>query len=220
MNSMMNFETQLTKLEDVLNKKKVQKAIIQDNINRIEDDLKESLETINDLRAEKELIKYAAQTARRQAGEQLSSITSGILDFVFEEGKELDISFNDKDEATISLKKYLDSGEVVYSDPASADGGGYADIVSSSLMIAMLSIQENNKFGIMHDEPTKYLSKGGEDSMKHKRIAEFYSDVATNFEKQVILVSHNDILNSHADKAFRVEMEEGTGISHVTEEII
>lgn len=87
-------------------------------------------------------------------------------------------------------------------------GGGVADIVSLSNFLAMNILhRDENTAVILLDEPTKYVSQGNAD-----RVGQFIKDIATQFDKQIIMVTHASDTAKYADKQFCVALDNGKSI--------
>ena len=186
---------------------------------KINKDLVEQEKSQKELELELEIISKAAKEARKQAGETLEIMGTHALQYIFEENKSLEIKFNERDECHIYVTKEieLDDGtiEKAYMDPATAEGGGLADTVDFALRLALYANTEvTNDFSLLFDEPSKYVSKGKELG-NPRRVAAFFKDIAHDWDKQIIIVSHNDELISAADKSFKISLDIDKNISQL-----
>lgn len=90
-------------------------------------------------------------------------------------------------------------------------GGGVADVVSlANLLTINVLSQEQNSAPIMLDEPTKFVSVGNAD-----KVGEFIKKIASEFNKQIIMVTHSPDTAMHADQSIHVKLD-GEGKSVVT----
>ncbi len=94
---------------------------------------------------------------------------------------------------------------------ADESGGGVSDIVSLSNFLTMNILhRDENSAPIILDEPTKFLSKGNAD-----KVGEFINNIAKQFDKQIIMVTHAEDTAKHADMLMHVALDEN-GASVVT----
>lgn len=221
---MLDIESLLKTMQKQYTEDKTKHDLLQKEKTEIIQKLADSDFLQKNLELESEIISKAAKNARKEAGTLLETMASHALQFIFEENKAVEIQFNERDECYIYIVKevVLEDGSIekAYMDPNGADGGGLADAVSFSLLIAMNSFTEpKNEFALVFDEPSKYISKGLELG-NPKRVAQFFKDISLDLNKQIILVSHNDSLIGAADKAFKVSLDIDKNISHVEEIVI
>lgn len=88
-------------------------------------------------------------------------------------------------------------GEESRQKPQDACGGGFIDIISTTLRYAYLNIYSNPKLmgPVILDEPGKMVS--AEMSIK---FGEFIKKLGQEFNRQTIMITHNDNLTNIADK--------------------
>lgn len=100
----------------------------------------------------------------------------------------------------------------VTTEPESARGGGYVDIVSLALRLALLELSRPRPEGpILLDEPAKMVS-----AEFLPNLAEFLKSYAAKTGRQIIAVTHHETLAEVADVGYRVGQDGRTGISEVT----
>ena len=80
------------------------------------------------------------------------------------------------------------------------------DVVSLGLRVAMLETLQRPKVGgaLVLDEPAKHVSEEYILS-----VTEFLQMVNERFDRQIVIVTHQQELAQLADKAFRVTMKNG-----------
>ena len=94
------------------------------------------------------------------------------------------------------------NGEVSRQKPEDANGGGFIDIISVSAKFAYLMLYDSPKTYanvIVLDEPGKMISK--EMSV---RFAEYIKNLCRTYNKQVIMVTHNEAIMCTADNFLTV----------------
>lgn len=99
----------------------------------------------------------------------------------------------------------------VTTEPESARGGGYVDIVSLALRLALLELSRPRPAGpILLDEPAKMVS-----AEFLPNLAEFLKSYAAKTGRQIIAVTHHKTLAEVADVGYWVSQDGGSGISEV-----
>lgn len=87
--------------------------------------------------------------------------------------------------------------EISKQKPEDACGGGFVDIISTTLRYAYLNLYNNPKLcgPIILDEPGKMIS-----SEMSIRFGEFIKKLGEEFDRQTIMITHNDNITAIADK--------------------
>jgi len=156
------------------------------------------------------LLQEASDEARKQAKETLQFVATNALQFIMGDHMSLEIELDEKGNSPVAnffVKKSYEDYEVL-TDPAEEDGGGFADVVAFSLMIAMLQLAGgSNVAPLFLDEPSKYVSKGHSD-----KVANFLYDVSRSFERQVFMVTHDEFLANIGDASYHFRIDEGKTI--------
>lgn len=106
------------------------------------------------------------------------------------------------------VSKYGDN--VVAVNPEDARGGGVTDVVSLALRLALLELARPKLDGpVILDEPGKMISKE-----YLPNVAEFLKQYAKKTGRQIIMVTHHEVLAEVADVSYRVTQT--NGISEVS----
>ena len=93
---------------------------------------------------------------------------------------------------------------IIKTKPELSRGGGVVDIISLALRIAFLEIYKPKIEGpLILDEPAKHVS---EEYIFN--VADFLKKTSELFNRQIIMVTHNNHLSSIGTKAYRVYMKE------------
>ena len=91
-------------------------------------------------------------------------------------------------------------------DIVDARGGGVVDIVSLALRISFIMLYENNLANIIVlDEPCKHVS---EDYIHN--VANFINEISEEYNKQIIMISHNAHLSAIGDINYRITNRNNT----------
>jgi DNA repair exonuclease SbcCD ATPase subunit len=85
-------------------------------------------------------------------------------------------------------------------EPNDTDSGGYADIVSLALRIAVIELYKPKINGMLiFDEPFKCISKEYIQS-----ASQFLTSISKKINRQLIVVSHIDEISDSADNLIKV----------------
>lgn len=166
------------------------------------------------IEAVKVLFEETGAMARAVAKEQAEDLLTQALQSTFGKNVAFKVEMGvSRDRPDASFKIVSAEGETVHEgEPVSTDGGGLVDVLSIGLrLLLMESAQPRIDGPLLLDEPFKQLSKG-----YMPACGAFLLSLCRDFERQVILVTHEQELAELADKSFLVTMEKG--ISIVTEQ--
>jgi len=204
----------IEKIEEALNLLDQQYLIRRGQKEQLEKELSEKQQKLQELSMEREklektryLLLIAGQYAREQAKKYLEDIATSTLQYVFGPEISLEIELSERAGAnTAEFYVVSDYGSLkVKNRPEDARGGGVVDILSLALRIFLLSAVEPKLEGpLLLDEPGKHVSEEFISS-----LAMFLKETSRHFNRQVIMVTHNQHLAGIADKAFLVELKDG-----------
>lgn len=158
-------------------------------------------------------LQEVSQYARQQAKQQIERLVTQALQSVF--GDEFSFQIDiEKKRNSFSAQFYVVSehGEhEIKNIPQNARGGGVVDVVSLGLRVAMLETLQRPKVEgpLVLDEPAKHVS---EEYLMN--VTEFLKMVNERFDRQIIIVTHQQELAQIADKSFQVVLQ--AGISEVS----
>lgn len=151
-----------------------------------------------------------SEFARQQAKRQIETLVTKCLQYVFESDIEFVIELDElrnKANAEFYVVNNIDD-LVIKTKPELSRGGGVVDIVSLSLRIAFLQIHKPPIEGpLILDEPAKHVS---EDYIYN--VGEFLKQTSEMFNRQVIMVTHNQHLAAISTNAYRVELNGSTSL--------
>ncbi len=217
--------SQLNNFIDNKNELLMTKKIRRDELNRqireIDDEVN-SLQEYQKLNMEASiLLKAASKKARVHAIDVCEKIVTSSLQFVFqnnikfiieekESGKNPQIEFFLTDE---------NGNENFLTNPTDARGGGVVDIVALGLRIAInqLLYGENNFGPLVFDEPAKYVSRE-----YIGNVGIFLKNFSKDFDRQIIMVTHDEYLSNIGDCVYAVDKEDGKSkiINNFSDEFI
>jgi DNA repair exonuclease SbcCD ATPase subunit len=151
----------------------------------------------------REIIREVALKTMSQISFHISDITSLALEAVFDNPYRLVTDFVQRRNKTECDLYFERDGNRV--DPLSASGVGAVDIASFALRIASWSMNRpHSRNVIILDEPFKCLS----DNYQEK-ASQMVKELSEKLGLQFVIVTHNDILASYADRTFEVSIKNG-----------
>lgn len=152
-----------------------------------------------------ELLLLLGDRARQQAKENVEIMVSNALQFVFNEEINFKIQFDQKrnraEAKFLIVSDY--EGKLVEVEPEQARGGGIVDVVSITLRIALAELF-NVKGPMIMDEPAKHLS-----SEYVQNFAVFLRQISEQFNRQIIMITHNTTLAECGDLSYMVSQRSG-----------
>ncbi len=182
-----------------------EKKSIENNIKRLEENLKKINNESEDLILVDTLLKETADFSRLQSSKEIESIVTSCLDLVFNSKMEFKIELSQlrgKNSAEFFIIEMDEDKKYTYKIEDTR-GGGVIDILSLALRIAfILKIYPPVKGPIVLDEPAKHVS---DDYIFN--IADFIKKISEEFDKQIIIISHNEHLSSIGDNSYKIYKE-------------
>ena len=93
------------------------------------------------------------------------------------------------------------NGEVSLQTPEDSCGGGFIDVISTTLRYVYLNVFKSPEMmgPIILDEPAKMLS-----SDMSNKFGEFIKKLGQDFDRQTIMITHNDIIGSMSDNNIEI----------------
>ncbi|WP_216827916.1 DNA repair protein RecN [Alkalihalobacterium elongatum] len=153
------------------------------------------------------LLQQSAEYAREQAKQQIESLVTNALQFIFGPLFEFQIEIEEQGNKPVA-EFYVVSdyeGIKVKTKPQEARGGGVVDIVTLALRVALIETTQPKMEGpILLDEPGKHVS--GEYVLY---LYEFLKSISTMFNRQIIMITHNQHLAQSGDRAYYVDIRDG-----------
>ena len=214
--------TQINELNDYITNSKEFLSREQGKYSKLKEQLDSNKENLDNIELELELLhkvsilfQKTSEFAREQAKVQVESLVTKCLQFVFETEIEFLIEIEElRGKANAEFYVVNESeNSIIKTKPELSRGGGVVDIVSLALRIAFLQTHKPRIEGpLILDEPAKHVSN---DYIYN--VADFLKQTSNLFNRQIIMVTHNDHLASIGSSAYRVDLKGFT--SSVTEVI-
>lgn len=181
---------------------------------KLREQLSRTEEKLVDLREEQELfdkvaalLRESAEYAREQARDQMESVVTKSLQFVFGPEFQFSIQFSEHGGKPVAEFYVITQweGKSIKTRPQEARGGGVVDIISLALRIGLMETFRPRPEGpLILDEPGKHVSAEYINAM-----LEFLKSTGEMFGRQIILVTHNPHLIDAADQAWQVQYKSG-----------
>ena len=183
--------------------KETQKKELEEKIISLETQISEHETLLKDKQEVEEFLKKMSVTLRQDTINKLEMIITTALQHILGE----DISFkietpNDKPEAYFYVVNNY-NGTIVQNEPEDARGGGIIDIVSVALRLAVAELC-NIEGPLILDEPAKHLSAEYKDN-----FASFLRMIRDEFNRQVIIITHDRTLSECGDYIYNVDKIDG-----------
>ena len=181
---------------------------IKETIEKKKGEIKEVEEEEKKLNGVVFLLQKAADFSRNQATHQIEDIVTQSIAYIMQNSSKFIVDLSEK--RGLPIAEFFvesDYGDYkVKTKPELSRGGGVVDIVSLALRIAFLENHRPKMDGpLFLDEPGKHIS---DDYIFN--MGEFLKECSRLFSRQIIMVTHNDYLTNICDKAFRVDIRNGT----------
>lgn len=204
--------TNLLELDEYLIKSKEYIARESGKRDKIQEQLEIQKETIRNIEIEIELLskviilfQKTSEFAREQAKNQIESLVTKCLQFIFESDIEFLVQIEEqrgKSNAEFYVVNKIED-VLIKTKPELSRGGGVVDIVSLALRIAFLQIHKPKIEGpLILDEPAKHVS----DEFIFN-VADFLKQTSELFNRQIIMVTHNHHLAAIGNNAYRVDIK-------------
>ncbi len=200
-----SLDNELVKLRDFFSKENGKREKLQEQLKQYNDELERMIKDIQLLEKVIVLFQKTSEFAREQARVQIESLVTKCLQFIFGADIRFSIEINElrnKANAEFYIISEID-GITIKTKPELSRGGGVVDIVSLALRIAFLQIHKPYIQGpLILDEPAKHVS---EDYIYN--VGDFLKQTSTMFNRQIIMVTHNQHLSALGDINYRVSLK-------------
>lgn len=193
----------VAELRKSVERKKGQRNQITQNIEDAEKELRLASRELRQYEKAREVVREIASQMQNQLQLQISGVSSMAMDAVFDNPYELVVDFvlrRNKTECDLFFER---NGAKI--DPLSASGLGAVDIASFALRISSWVMMEPKPSNtIILDEPFRFLSEDN-----HENASRMVKELSEKLGIQFIIVTHNNVLASYADKIFETRIKKG-----------
>lgn len=176
---------------------------VQESLSAVTAELRDKKRSLHRHEEAKEIIRAVGIKTQEQLSFHISDITSLALEAVFKDPYELKVDFVQRRNKTECDLLFVRGDSVV--DPISASGGGAVDVAAFALRIASWSMMSpRTRNTIILDEPLRFLSGDNQD-----RASAMIKEISQRLGLQFIIVTHESILASYADRVFESSIRKG-----------
>ncbi|MDR7869962.1 MAG: ATPase [Tissierellaceae bacterium] len=204
-NNLNSLDANITKLKGFLAKESGKKEKLIEQLNESKSELIIVSDSIELLDKVVILYQKTSEFAREQAKIQIESLVTKCLQFIFESNIEFVIEIEELRNKANAEFYVLNENEdtIIKTKPELSRGGGVVDIVSLALRIAFLQIYKPKIEGpLILDEPAKHVS---DDYIVN--VGDFLKQTSEMFNRQIIMVTHNQHLSNISNYCYRVELD-------------
>ncbi|OLS03977.1 AAA family ATPase [Tissierella creatinophila] len=162
------------------------------------------------------LFQKTSEFARNQAKSQIENLVTKCLQFIFESNVKFTIELEDLRNKANAEFYVVDETEhlQIKTKPELSRGGGVVDIISLALRIAFLQIHKPSIQGpLILDEPAKHVSQEFINN-----VGEFLKQTSEMFNRQIIMITHDNYLASLSDRSYKVNLIDTVSIVKQIEE--
>lgn len=190
-------------LRNKLEQAKGQKIQLEKSLTLLRTEKREKERDLRRHEQAQEVIKTVAKATQDQLSFHISDITSLAMEAVFNEPYQLQVEFVERRNKTeCDLYFSRDDNQI---DPLSASGGGTVDVAAFALRIASWSMSRpHSRNTILLDEPMRFLSADCQE-----RASLMIKEISQKLGLQFIIITHETMLTSAADKIFEVNIRKG-----------
>lgn len=198
--------SKINKLRSIIDKAKGNKEQLENDIAEYQQSIKNNNRYLKDLEKARGIVQLVGQQTQEQLKFHISDIASLALESIFSEPYKLLLEFLTKRNKTECNILFERGGNKV--DPKSASGGGTVDVAAFALRIASWSMrQPRTRNTIIMDEPFRFLSNNHQED-----ASAIIKEISDKLGIQFIIVTHSNLLASHADRKFTTSINKGITI--------
>ncbi|WP_227935879.1 ATP-binding protein [Alkalihalobacillus deserti] len=200
-------KTRFKKAENRWTRLDAKRALLEDQVAEKIQELDSYFETIDTYEKARVLLQQSAEYAREQAKQQIETLVTNALQYVFGPLFSFQIELEEHGNKAVAefyvVSEY--EGVKVKTRPQDSRGGGVVDIVTLALRVALIeTVQPRREGPLLLDEPGKHVSG---DYVLY--LYEFLKSLSTMFNRQIIMITHNYHLAQSGDLAYEVSIRDG-----------
>jgi DNA repair exonuclease SbcCD ATPase subunit len=212
LDQMAQLEARFKKAQNQWTRLDAKRTLLEEQLTNKIKELDSYFETIDTYEKTRILLQQSAEYAREQAKQQIETLVTNALQYVFGPFFSFQIELEEHGNKAVAefyvVSEY--EGVKVKTRPQDSRGGGVVDIVTLALRVALIETVQPRRDGpLLLDEPGKHVSG---DYVLY--LYEFLKSLSTMFHRQIIMITHNYHLAQSGDLAYEVSIKDG--ISEVT----
>ena len=190
-------------LRNSLEQQKGAKQQLEKSLSDLQDQLQNKKRSLIRHEKAREIIRIVGQKTQEQLSFHISDIVSMAMEAIFPKPYELVVEFIQRRNKTECDLYFVRDGNKV--DPLTASGVGAVDVASFALRVASWSMMlPRSRNTIILDEPFRYLSENYQE-----QASIMLKEISDKLSIQFIIVTHEEVLASYADKIFEVSIRKG-----------
>lgn len=191
----------ITDLRNKFEREKGKRIELENDIRTLRINMRKNKKLIQLMEEAREIIRIVGIETQKQLQYHISDIASLALESIFENPYKLILEFI-KRRNKIECDILFERDEIKYDEPLENSGGGTIDVSSYALRIASWSMERpQTRNIIILDEPLKNISA------EYQELAsEMLKEVADKLNIQFIIVTHNTVLTTYADRVFEASI--------------
>lgn len=198
-------ESDIDKLNNFLSREEGKRDKLKENLEKITCDLNKLNNEMDLLDKVTIIFQKTSEFAREQAKRQIESLVTKCLQYVFETDIQFKIEIDElRNKANAEFYVVNEEDDmIIKTKPELSRGGGVVDIISLALRIAFMQISKPPIQGpLILDEPAKHVS---EEYIYN--IGDFLKHSSEMFNRQIIMITHNNHLAAMGNKSYRVDLK-------------
>ena len=190
-------------LRNKLEQQKGQKAQIEKTLATLKVEVRDANRNLYRHEKAREVIREVGLKTQQQLSFHISDLTSLALGAVFDDPYQLKVDFVQRRNKTeCDLLFVRDEMEI---DPIEASGVGAIDVAAFALRIASWTMAiPRTRNVIILDEPMRFLSTNYQE-----KASAMIKELSQKLGLQFIIITHEEVLTSSADKIFEVSIRKG-----------
>lgn len=191
----------LIRIRNRLEQEKGKRTELENDIRGLRIKIRKNKKLVEFMEEAREIIRIVGIETQKQLQYHISDIASLALESIFENPYKLILEFL-KRRNKIECDILFERDKIRYDEPLENSGGGTIDVATYALRIASWSMERpQTRNIIILDEPLKNVST------EYQELAsEMLKEVADKLNIQFIIVTHNTILTTYADRVFETNI--------------
>jgi len=199
-NTIDQLEEKLNQLNSEINSLSGKCDLLQEQINRSNDNIIDLGRKKEIYKKSIEFLRIVEQSTKEGMKKGFEQIVTYALKYIYSSDYEFQLLLDKRgnlQEIDFNIKTPDVSKP---GDPQDTSGGGVLDVISMALRVALLELSKPKINGfIVLDESFKHLSKE-----YLPKACKFLKIISQKINRQIIMVTHQDIFVEQADKAIRI----------------
>lgn len=193
----------ITEIRNILERRKGQRMQQEQQIESLKTEIRNLKKELFNHEKALAVVREVALQTQQQLQYHISDITSMALESVFPDPYEVKIDFVERRNTTECDIYFERDGVRV--DPLEASGYGAVDIAAFALRIAAWSMSVPRKRNvIIMDEPMRFVSAEYQEA-----ASAMIKEVSDKLGMQFIIISHNPVMATYADRVFETSIRKG-----------